>query len=1082
MALDLFVNFERYSNSSLFYRVTSDSLPTFTVKLSDLSTPDADLSLAFFAQSALNDGNFADFNFNGAVTFDTSSPCVCSISVSVSTTENVLFSVFSLSGVFVGSLLSSDFVAYPNNYINEANGQLVALNSTNYNTSPGVYFYGEGHTEIINLSASTITNGSSANWFIGNPIDNILNNTSYLSTVTLSPSTAFVSVSSIQSDQSEYPISLLVTNSNITSAGPIVTYDDATGERGYYPFFKSSLISTPTNVKDSIAVRQYPEAVPSLLESPFAVSSINLPLDYSLQTFRGVLSSNAPGLTSILDESFVGSQWELQTIHDAGSFDLERSTTTNFLSNVTIYQFQLGYDQPPEELVEPYYISPNVPSTVSLFVSSFKDVTFDLAPNDWLTKRVYSVLSATTVVVPLPFAELYILNYFNIKGEDVFITVVATPTSPFEIKTLTIQSPYSSDILILSGTPLLSGTTGSMQFNKVGVVDLSATAVLRNTVTGVEQETVRVFDNMLEVVTTYDEVSADYFQTSLTPLKLTYGYQPKLTPNEWAIADNVNSIIEKLYTTIDDLDDYTKLYEKKDKFYGWLGPKRSQSTGTTNIESSLPTFVWQDLECPQSTEDVTTWSQFECSVESTTPSFTWEYHECEGTQSDPTCLQKYCLEWKWKSRKSGVSDVNVTWKLAKSDGEYAKKWLFEKCAIDSDPLNCDRDSWKISTIDSESFPVPTSSSTSRCTIVDAEVNSQSNQIVVAFLTEINLIDEDYFTTYVARQGTADELFPFQNIVGLTIDSEGKVLVLDGTLPRISVFKITDNKFTLFSTWGSYGLANNPQGFNKPQDIHVDATNSVWIADTGNNCIKKLTIIGKHLMTITHEKLNTSAPLSVCVDSKSNVHCLTEAGVVVFDQFGNYSFEYTFPSDVVGVKKINTSFNKEMVYITYANGVIKYFRTGVISHYTVQDLLCGDKNILQGYNSLSQDKFRNVYVTVGDKILKIPDLQKIVESKAALPANLYWSLNDLLIHKEEYIQPWVYLKSFHRLWDNIELLRNSLFYSSTGCKSYNKPTYLKTDLIIGQNEIVSNAVINRLSEQLWTNIQSLINYFDPNCEN
>jgi hypothetical protein len=1078
MALDLFVNFERYSNSSLFYRVTSSSPSTFTVKLSDLSTPDSDLSVAFFAQSALNGGDFADFNFNGSATFDTSSPCVCSISVSVSTIENVLFSTFSVSGVFVDSLLSSDFVAYPNNYINESTGQLVALNSTNYYTSPGVYFYGEGHTEIINLSASTITNGSSANWFIGNPIDNILNNTSYLSTVIISPSTAFVSIPSIESDESEYPISLLVTNSSITSAGPIVTYDDVTGEVGYYPFFKSSLISTPTNTKDSITVRQYPQPVPSLLDSPFALSSINLPLDYSLQTFRGVLSSNSPGLTSILAESFVGSQWELQTIHDAGAFDLERSTQTIFLSNINIYQFQLGYDQPPEELVEPYFISPSVPSTVSLLVSSFKDVYIDLTPYDWLPKRVYSELSATTVIVPLPFAELYIPNYFNIKGESVSITVVSVPASPFEIKTLTIQSPYSSDILILSGTPLLSGTTGTMQFNKVGVVDLSATAVLRNTDSGVEEEVVRVFSDMIEVVTTYDDVNADYFQSSLTPLKLTYGYQPRLTPNEWAIADNVNSIIEKLYTTIDDLDDYTKLYEKKDKFYGWIGPKKNQISGN----ASIPTFVWQDIECPQSTEDITTWAEFECTVETTTPSFTWEYHECEGTQSDPTCLQKYCLEWKWKSRKSGVSDVNVTWKSAKCSGEFAKKWLFEKCDIDSDPLNCDRDSWKISTIDTESFPIPTSSSTSRCTIVDAEVNSQTDQIVIAFPTEINLIDKDYFTTYVARRGTADDLFSFQNIVGLTINSEGKVLVLDDTLPRVSVFNITDNKFNLFSTWGGYGLASNPQGFNKPQDIHIDPNNSVWITDTGNNCVKKLTIIGKHLMTITHEKLNASAPLSVCVDSKSNVHCLTETGVIVFDEFGNYSFEYTLPSDVTGVNKINTSYNREMVYITYTNGVIKYFRNGVISHYTVQDLLCSDKSILQGYNSLSQDRFRNVYITVGDKILKIPDLQKIVESKAALPANLYWSLGDLLVHKEEYIQPWVYLKSFHRLWDNIELLRNSLFYSLTGCKAYVKPTYSKADLVIGQNEIVSNAVINRLSEQLWTNLQSLIKYFDPNCEN
>jgi len=65
---------------------------------------------------------------------------------------------------------------------------------------------------------------------------------------------------------------------------------------------------------------------------------------------------------------------------------------------------------------------------------------------------------------------------------------------------------------------------------------------------------------------------------------------------------------------------------------------------------------------------------------------------------------------------------------------------------------------------------------------------------------------------------------------------------------------------------------------------------------------------------------------------------------------------------------------------------------------------------------------------------------------------------------------------------LNYLEISLFYDLDGCKSYTKPTYMKNDLIIGQNEIVTNAVINRIAEQLWTNLKPLINYFDPNCEN
>jgi hypothetical protein len=75
-----------------------------------------------------------------------------------------------------------------------------------------------------------------------------------------------------------------------------------------------------------------------------------------------------------------------------------------------------------------------------------------------------------------------------------------------------------------------------------------------------------------------------------------------------------------------------------------------------------------------------------------------------------------------------------------------------------------------------------------------------------------------------------------------------------------------------------------------------------------------------------------------------------------------------------------------------------------------------------------------------------------------------------------------MKAFHRMWDNIEMLRNSLFYKEVGCKRYVTPAFAKEDLTIGQNEIVTNSVINRLTNQLWTNLQSLIKYFDPNCEN
>jgi hypothetical protein len=233
---------------------------------------------------------------------------------------------------------------------------------------------------------------------------------------------------------------------------------------------------------------------------------------------------------------------------------------------------------------------------------------------------------------------------------------------------------------------------------------------------------------------------------------------------------------------------------------------------------------------------------------------------------------------------------------------------------------------------------------------------------------------------------------------------------------------------------------------------------------------------------------------------------------------------------VGIK-INTNYNRELIYVTYYNGILKFCRNGAFFQHVVENYPCTTeckkwtwkdnvygvdaavtwknvycKNIndlgayswsnvsalckksdcsalLQKFSNIVHDRYRNIYVTLNNTILKIIDRMTIDEvSYEAYAQNSLWSTDSILIDKEEYVQPWVYLKSFHRLWDNIELFRNSLFYEIEGCKSFSLPIYSKEDLKLGQNEIVTNATINRLSEQLWTNLQSIAKYFDPTCKN
>ena len=313
-------------------------------------------------------------------------------------------------------------------------------------------------------------------------------------------------------------------------------------------------------------------------------------------------------------------------------------------------------------------------------------------------------------------------------------------------------------------------------------------------------------------------------------------------------------------------------------------------------------------------------------------------------------------------------------------------------------------------------------------------------------------------------------------------------MLDSELARVSVFSIDHtNAFVLLHTWGQFGLLTSKTGFNQPLDVHVDSSNFVWIADSGNECVKKLTLTGKHILTINNDVFTNNPPISICVDKDSKLHCLTQNSIIyVFDSNGDLSFYYFLPEGVKG-NKINVNYNKYAVYVTDQSGIYKFYKNGIFSHSILKGVECfnedGTVSTLQDFGPIVQDKHRVIYAAKKNTLIKIAD--RMVFSELifdVLTQQRKWDINSIYIDKEEYIQPWVYIKAFHRLWDNVELLRSSLFYQYSGCKQYRGPVYTKESMKLGQNEIVTNATINRLSEQLWANIQTLAKYFDSTCKN
>ncbi len=1037
MALDLFANYERSSNNTLFYRAVSSVPHDVIFKLVDQENPELKLIDWYQAEFSINNSARRPMiDLQTCQQFQRTAECLSSITVFVSSLNPIeYYGTFTLSAQYVSSFPSADFVAYPTLRINEYNGTLTTLDSTNYTQSSGVYFYGEGHTETINLSS----NYSTANWFVGNSLSSIEGGSSNTVVSTVTNRTATVSITSSPALEKQYPISLWTTDSKIKLTGPIYTYDDLTGLISFYPFFCSTFHITGSaselngRLRNFIDVRPYPIVENYDIVSQLSAYPTSLPYDFTPTRFLATVQSNN-NQSAFLTESFYATRWKLESVADTQEPNPDWENTTTIFGGVTGYSFPLSYYNQNNINDFLFKCSAGFDTTVTTTVSVYKSTEINLPPNDWLCRTVPLVLTESNVVAGMPIGRFYTSSYYYLTGEEIKFYNIAEDRFNITVTSVVLSSERLEEPLVFSASEVCSPGSNTLCFKTasyedVGTVTMSATINFTDQDNQARSVTT-ILKDFIEIVPYYDQVSeSSYRSVDSSPSVLTEDYAPRLSPNEWVTEDNINSIFVKFNDTVEELRSYARIYNTTNKINGRLEP---------------------------------------------TPA------------PEGSCLGKYCFDWKWAARKCGSSTTYTTWQNTKCDQEYAVTWAGEDCSL-VDELGCGRnDYWHVPTIEPLEFNVWNCiQEDETCKYTGIARLNNLDMLVLAYKSELHLLNNDYYATLLNKHFFADKVFKFINIAGIATTSDDKIAVLDSTLSRVSVFSIdvTTNDFVLFSTWGRYGLSNSKTGFNKPTDIHIDKYNNVWVCDAGNECVKKLTINGRHIATFQSTKFQDNPPISICVDSNDNLHCLAEdSKVYVFDKDANFAFQYSLPEGITGTK-INSNFNDETIYITYDKGILKYFRTGVFSHYIINDYPCVDDSVLNKFSSIVQDKNRNIYVTLNNTILKIIDRMTIDElSYENYSTFNLWSLDSILIDKEEYIQPWVYLKSFHRLWDNIELFRNSLFYEIQGCKSYAEPTYVKEDLKLGQNEIVTNAVINRLSEQLWTNLKSVAKYFDPTCKN
>lgn len=1178
--LTLYINFERTDSSSYFYRLTSTNpltaSPTRAPYFINLDSTSYNLLSALSA----NDYN-AWYSINNSTTRLTDltalSGFIRTPNVRLSSVQATLCSISapydslsgwytphilqrSLSAVFVPYFLSGDFIGYPRGYF--TTGKIFdVLTPQTATGSQGMWFYGEGHTETIVLSAIIFdTRATRTVWRLAN------STTRYpLSTVSFGTpqlSTTSVVLTSLTGMDVRIPVSLHLTNSLFLSTDPFYFYDDITGMAEPYPYYISTVNSdgseiAPRNpLKESIQIKPY-ESLQYIFD-PGIPPIIYLPFNGSQISYQARLANNlvAPDALSACfgrygliwnwtsytgcstsPQSFSGKPSSWYTVMSSGQFPKQwtladtgnlsayntavaeysalnmfwtissdpgvnvRSfyhmhsdvtpTSANFYNfNLSLFEYG-GQENLPNSLIpddtdtfsytcsrfENTRVTINAQQTTRSLISAqfSQDARNAGYTNDWRPKLTNFNQSFSGLSIAPPQAKIYTPNRYVLTGAEVRFENLFTNTNLLNTVIIDLDDNKS---ITLTGTDVSKSFTAS--YDIVGSKTLRVSMITNYDTTPIVTE----LPNIVQVLTEYDQVFPTEYRSTLEPIALPWPQKPAVGANDWVTEDNINNWFAKLFDNLNYLESRGRLYPGTfSDYFGYLGVPPT----TTGPITACTIWTWNDLDCFNTTLPYTvTWRDVLSAEDPLDQSGrfvlqgcgTWKTYNCTASRINPTCYGLYDLAWSWWARKKGNSLTPVTWKQTKLTKDFQKRWYYEPAETQFITV-CDEGEWHVNIPGLDTYYDPIANSNVQLRCIYNGVVSKNNILYTAQKTQIKLFDSNQAATFFDYEDTVDGVVGFSDIKNICLDSTGKIYVLDGILSRVCAFNYRQDtpgdSFKLFVEWGGFGTAASRTAFSSPNDIHVDQLDNVWITDTGNNCVKQYSSTGTWLQTIQDDALKAAEPLSVAIDSQRNVHILTSNNIRVYTYTGQYLFSYEFKTfTTANPRKINSSYNREVIYLALDTQVIKYFRNGVF----YGNILSNKLNV-NNITGLYHDEFRNLLITTDDKILKYPDIMSIRRLKGIIPSN-YWTLNDVLIHKEEYIQNWVYTKSFQRMWDNIEIFRSTLLYDNTICKGYRAPKYGKDKMIIGQNEIVTSTVVNRVLGYLWDNFTSLLDYFDPSC--
>jgi hypothetical protein len=271
----------------------------------------------------------------------------------------------------------------------------------------------------------------------------------------------------------------------------------------------------------------------------------------------------------------------------------------------------------------------------------------------------------------------------------------------------------------------------------------------------------------------------------------------------------------------------------------------------------------------------------------------------------------------------------------------------------------------------------------------------------------------------------DELF--FNPQSITVnEDETSIYVADSIRHKIYRFDfdfsdLQNPLFGLVLTVGTLGGLNDNSRFDFPSEIFLWNDN-VFVLDYNNNCIKQYSGSLSWIHTYYDDVLKDDQILNFTVHESGLIYAVTKnLKVHIFDELAKSVYS-TFDVAQIGeseIVKMEFDENGEFLYIITTGNVFKYSSVGeFLTTFNLPNI-----NGLK-FTSCKHSSNRELYVSTNKSILKFQDFVDLFKIGDGLDSK-YWSLDQILLKKEEFATDINYNLALNRTAQNLKTFRNSL---------------------------------------------------------